>query len=481
MNNQYTKLLLLFLLLGILLFSCSKKLSDFERGKKFMEVGDYENAIKSFELAMWDLPDNAEVRYYLGEALRKADERRKAFRQYAFAAKIGSRDISDRFTKWCWELYQKGDSDVDDIAKLAIIAYEKNPEAQFLYGQSTGYSGLPFLRDALDWSSDKKIVDPIFRLMDNSRIMLTGAFLNQVTKVADRFEEFGPVRFGPKKNEIIWSRVKRDDRGRYQSKDIQLYKRSLVDTICTPITTVGTTTAFPCCSKDSTFIYYSDGSRIYQYNLKDGTTARLMDGAFPDVSQNGKKLLFTQNWNIIISDTTGKSMKMLVRGPYYSYEYHFMPRFVHPHDSIVVFLSYRNNYLSLYQVDTSGTRQKHLAIIYRYGFDGNRPGLYAYDISSDGKTIVFSRDNQIYLLDIQTGREEPLELYGAYPVFSPDGKKLAILTREYGEIGEVALVDLDEINKTKAFFEKGKADRGILLNLLKKATKGMEKAKFQID
>lgn len=445
-----------------------------------MKVGDYANAVKSFELAVWDHPDNANVRYDFGEALRKADDSRKAYRQYSFAAKIGSKEISDRFTKWCWELYEKGGSDVDDIARLAIIAYEKNPEAQFLYGQSTGYSGLPFLRDALDWSSDKKIVEPIFRLLDNSRSMLTGAFLNQVTKVADGFEEFGPVRFSPIKDEIIWSRVKKDARGRYQYKDIQLYKRSLSDTICTEITSVGTSTAFPSISKDSTTIYYSDGSRIYQHNLKDGTTARLMNGAFPDVSENGEKLLFSLNWNVFISDTSGKSAKPLARGPRY-YEFNFMPKFIHPHDSIVVFLSYRNNYLSFYQADTSGTREKQIATIYRYGFYEDRPWLYAYDISPDGKTIAFSRDNQLYLLDINTGKEEALNLYGAYPSFSPDGKKLVILTRQYGETGEVAIVDLEEVAKAKTFFNNGKADRGTLLKLLKKATKDMQKEKFKID
>ncbi len=481
MKAQFKNLMFLILISGLILGSCSKKMSDIERGKKFMKVGDYANAVKSFELAVWDHPDDPNVRYDFGEALRKTDENRKAYRQYAMAARIGSKEISDRFTKWCWELYEKGGGDVDDIARLAIIAHEKNPEAQFLYGQATGYSGLPFLRDALDWSSDKKIVDPIFRLLDNSRIMLTGAFLKQITKIADGFEEFGPVRFSPIKEELIWSRVKKDARGRYQSKDIQLYKRSLSDTICTEITSVGTSIAFPCCSKDSMFIYYSDGSRIYQYNLKDGTTARLMNGAFVDVSDNGAKLLFTQNWNIFISDTSGKSVKALARGPRYAYEYNFLPRYIHPHDSIVVFLSYRNNYLGFYQVDTSGTREKQIAIVSRYSFYEDRPWLYAYDISPDGKTIAFSRDNQLYLLDINTGKEEALNLYGAYPSFSPDGKKLVILTRQYGETGEIATIDLEEVAKAKTFFNNGKADRGTLLKLLKKATKDMQKEKFEID
>ena len=480
MMAQIKNFVIVALFLGLIGFSCSKKISDYERGTKFMELGDYDNAVKSFDLAVWDQPDNPDVRYHLAEALRKAGETRKAYRQYSIAAKIGSKEISDRFTQWAWELYEEGDSDVDEIAKLAIIAYEKNPEALFLYGIYQRYSGLPFLRDAIDWSSDKKIVEPTFELLTNNRIMLTRAFLNQLTSIKDGFEEFGPVRFTPIKDEIIWSRVKKDHRGSYQSKDIQLYTRTLTDTTCNELTTVGTSFAFPCCSNDSIMIYYSDGSRIYQYNLKNGTTARLMNGVFPDISANGENLLYSQNWNIVISDTSGKSSRPLTQGRRY-YEYNFMPRFIHPADSVVVFLSYRDRYLGFYKVDTSGNGEKQIATVSRYGFYEDRPWLYAYDISPDGNTIAFSRDSQLYLLNIETGKEDTLALYGAYPSFSPDGKKLAILTRQYGETGEVAIVDLAEVFEAKALFESEKADRGKLLKLLKKATKDIEKEKFEID
>jgi len=480
MKTRLKNMVFLVLFFGLMGFACSKKISDYERGKKFLQVGDYENAVKSFDLAIWDNPDNPEVRYNFGEALRKAGKTRKAYRQYSIAAKIGSKAISDRFTKWAWELYEDLDSDVDAIARLAIIAHKKNPAAQFLYGINHGYSGLPFLRDALDWSSDKKIVEPIFEMLANNPIILTRAFLKQITTDEDGFEEFGPVKFSPIKDEIVWSRAKKNQRGRYRIKDIKLYARVLSDTAYRELTTVGTSFAFPCCSQDSTMIYYSDGSKIYQYNLKDGTTARLMNGAFPDISTNGEFLLFSQNWNVFIADTSGKNSKPLTQGRRY-YQYNFMPRFLHPADSVVVFLSYRDHYLSFFKVDTSGTGEKQLARVSYYGFYEDRPWAYAYDISPDGKTIAFSRDNQLYLLNIETGKEDTLALYGAYPTFSPDGKKLAILTRRYGETGEVAIVDLDEVFEAKSLFTSKKANRGKLLKLLKKATKDMEKEKLEID
>jgi len=442
---------LMFLVVIVILISCSKKMSDFERGKKFLEVGDYDNAVKSFDLAIWEQPDNPDIRYHLAEALEKADKDRRAYRQYFISAKIGSKEISNRFTKRAWELYEKGDSDGRGFAQLAIIAYNKNAEAQFLYGQQQGYSGLPFLRDAIDWSSDKKIVEPTFKLLAANRTLLTRAFLNQITTVEDRYEEFGPVIFGNIKNQIIWSRAKKNYRGRYQAKDIKLYTRSLSDTTVEELTTVGTNFACPCFTADS-LIYYSDGNRIYHYNLKEDSTTRLMNGVFPDISENGEQIIFTLGSNIIISDTAGNKIKALTNARRY-YRYNIMPKFIHPKDSIIVFLSYRDGYLDFYQNDTSGTTEKKIATISHYGFNDSRPWLHCFDISPDGQNIVFSRNNRLYFLDIETGKEDTLGIYGAYPTFSPDGKKLTILTREYGETGEVAIVDLDEVFEAKSFFK----------------------------
>ncbi|MHA1749847.1 MAG: hypothetical protein ACTSYF_14550 [Promethearchaeota archaeon] len=474
MNTQVKNILLLSIFVGLNILSCSdSKLSDFKRGKIFMELEDFENAVKSFEMAVWDHPNDPDIRYHFADALRNEGNSRKAYQQYIIAARIGSREISDRFTKWAWELYNKGDSDAGEIAELAIISYEKNAEAQFLYGQDQGYNGLPFLRDAIDWSSDKKIVEPTFEYIKKHRALISSAFFEQITRNDDGFEDFGPVVFTTNEDEIIWSRAKKNNWGRYQYKDIKLYAQTVNDTSIEELTNVGTSLAFPCYDGNNSLIYYSQGDRVYQYNRNESTTSRMINGSFVDLSSNNDRILLTRNWNIFISDTSGMTAKQLTRRK--RYDYNFMPKFIHPQDSMIVYLSFRDRNLCFFINDTTGRKEKLIAIIDRYGFDLNNPGLNAYDISPDGKYIVFSRDRQLYSLDIETSKEDTLFLYGAYPTFSPDSKRISILTRRYGETGEVAIVDLDELFEANTFFKEGNPDRGKLLRLLKKATEGIEK------
>jgi formylglycine-generating enzyme required for sulfatase activity len=66
--------------------------------------------------------------------------------------------------------------------------------------------------------------------------------------------------------------------------------------------------------------------------------------------------------------------------------------------------------------------------------------------SPDGKAIVFIRDNQTYLRDLASGKEQRVtpkdwERCGV-PAFSPDGKQIAVASRHLSEIG-IFLLDLD--------------------------------------
>jgi len=477
--KKFTALSILFL--GFMLLSCSNEISDFERGKMFMKLGDYDNAVKSFKLAVWNQPDDAERHYYLGAAFENVGERKKAYKRFLISAKIGSKDISEKFSQRAWKWFKEGYSyrSSERFAKLAIIANEENPEAQFLYGIYNGYSGLPFLRDALDWSSDDKIVQNAFKYLKQNRELLTNAFLNRITSKKDGFEEFGPAAFSPVHNEVIWCRVKKNHNGRYQSKNIKLYGRMLPDTSSFALTTIGTSIAFPVCSGDSIMIYYSNKNRIYQFNRKDKTTSALTKGAFVDVNKTGDKLAFSKKWQIFISDTSGKTVKQLTKPK--RYEYNFMPKFIHPKDNMVVFLKYSQNAgnLYFYKIDSAGHSETKIAKISRYGVDFDRPWRNAYDISPDGNKLVFVRDKRLFIVNINTGKEDTLHIFGDYPTFSPDGKKLLILTRKYGETGQVAIVDLDKVLETNTFFKEGKFDRKKMLRLLEKCTMNMEKEKFE--
>ena len=471
-------LIISLLFFMIIILSC-EKMSNFERGKIFMELKDYDNAAKSFDLAVWDRPDNPDVRYHFAQALEKQGERRKAYNQYLISARIGSKEISNRLSDRAWELYENDIRDAHEFAKLAIIAHEKNAKAQFIYGYQNGYSGLPFLRDALNWSSDKKIIEATFELLKNQRYLLTPAFIEQITFRRDKYEDYGPVLFNPINNEMIWVRsFDQWIRGSRQ-REIALYSKAEKDTTFRKLTNLSSYFINPVLSEDGKKVYYSANEKIQLYDRIANTTTRLMKGIFPDFSSSSNLLVYTNDWNIYLSDSAATKVKTLKAGRRY-YEFNFMPRFVPPRDSLIIFLSYRRETrkLDFVKTDTSGKFEKKVAS-FQNNFNDDRPYSYSYDISPDGNNIVFSRNNRIFTIDIETGKEDTLNLYGAYPTFSPDGKKLAIFTREYGETGEVALVDLEDVKKSNEFFEKNKSNRGKMRKLLKKATKNMEKESFQ--
>jgi formylglycine-generating enzyme required for sulfatase activity/Tol biopolymer transport system component len=59
--------------------------------------------------------------------------------------------------------------------------------------------------------------------------------------------------------------------------------------------------------------------------------------------------------------------------------------------------------------------------------------------SPDGKSIVFIRDNQTFVRDVDSGKEKRVTPEGwercGVPAFSPDGKHLAVASRHLGDIG----------------------------------------------
>jgi hypothetical protein len=450
-----------------------------------MELEDFENAVKSFELAVWEQPKNAEFRYHLGEAYANAEGSRRGYKQFKIAAKIGSKKISKRFTELAWEVYEQypGSSELSNVSALAIVAHKKNAEAQFLYGQQLirddKIGGITFLRDALDWSGDEKIVNPMIKLIKENRYMLSPAFYSQITREEEPFEDYGPVVFSPIENEIIWSRADKGTMTREQKGRIVLCGRFINETETNELTMVNDPFTFPCCSNDSSLIYYSDGERIYQFHRMNKTTRRLNNGSYPDVSRNDSILCCHHNGNIFLADTSGNIIKMLTDRN--RYEYNFIPKFVHPADSIIIFLSYRDNTLSFFKIDTTGKNEQLIANIDKYGFDRNRLYQYAYDVSPNGKNIIFSWDEELFQLNIQSGKANKIYVSGAYPSISPDGESLAILSRKYGDRGNIAIVNLPELYECNRSFENNEINRKKLLKYLQKAAECMEKPEVRLD
>jgi len=86
----------IFIAIVILLAACGKE-RPAQLGKKFIEIGDYENAIVVFEKAVLQYPQDADLRFEMGKAYARIDEEREARQQFQFAARIGSKAISDSF------------------------------------------------------------------------------------------------------------------------------------------------------------------------------------------------------------------------------------------------------------------------------------------------------------------------------------------------------------------------------------------------
>lgn len=99
------------------------------------------------------------------------------------------------------------------------------------------------------------------------------------------------------------------------------------------------------------------------------------------------------------------------------------------------------------------------------------------DWSPNGKDVVFSNKEGIFLLDIFTKEVSQVLEYGSRPVFSPDGTKLAFILQTpkqdnqnaYSEIGVITLQDPENVNivkKTKIEKLTNKANTGQFLGYL---------------
>jgi TolB protein len=110
-----------------------------------------------------------------------------------------------------------------------------------------------------------------------------------------------------------------------------------------------------------------------------------------------------------------------------------------PDRSSILFNSYRTGRSDLYLIRPGQAEPVRLTRDERYDAHA--------DWSPDGRSILFHReiargDYDIYLLDLESGREQPL-ITGpgeqAYPAWSPDGRRIAFASDRDNEAGKVDL------------------------------------------
>jgi Tol biopolymer transport system component len=118
------------------------------------------------------------------------------------------------------------------------------------------------------------------------------------------------------------------------------------------------------------------------------------------------------------------------------------PRFA-PHGKRIMYTSLRGGFPEIWMMNRDGSNQRMVC----KGSQGSW--------SPDGKTILFIRDNQGYIRELESGKEKRITPDGwercGVPAWSPDGKRFAVASRHRVDIG-IFLLSLDgkELSQLKA-------------------------------
>lgn len=470
-SQTYLSFLSIFMVITLIFLSCGGEMSNYERGKKFMKLEDWDNAVKAFETAVWDDPDNADHRLDYGLALAHQGSGRKSAKQWDIAAKIGGDDISERFMDLMKKQLGPWSDDYAGIElyKYALIADPENAEAHLMLGKARmpSQDGLVYLKEALENSSSGDIVKPCFQCLSHHGDQLGMAFTEPLTRKDGPFEDYGPAIFSLDGKRLIWTRAGKNKRGRVQESTLSLYSQVIGSDTCSAFVRVGSQYGFPCLAPDGSTIYFSNNRHIFRYAKTDTSPVQICKGVFPDLSLDGKTMLFSNNRKIYkINLDSMETEEIRLAG-----DFNFMSRFRHDGDRKFLFLSYRKRRLVLCQADTNGANQKIIEQVKPFDFSRYRQYQSNFDVSRDGKKMVYSDNRKLYIVDLNSLTTDTLWVYGAYPKFSPDGKKLSVIMREYGPKGKLAIVDLEKYRELKAFFRDDDIDRGDMRDYLRTATK----------
>ncbi len=466
--------LIFLLLFSFILLNCDGELSNYDRAKKFMALKDWDNAIKALEQAVWDKPDAADIRFDLGRALDLNEKSHDAKKQYTIAAEIGGSDIAKRFMsirKEAPESEWGSNFSPTQIWSYALMADPENAAAHFSLGMSAiaSHEGLFHLRQAFDNGFDDKILlEACFSELKKYGRNFGLAFTTPILTTPDDFEDFGPAIFSLDGKTIIWSRAAKNSYGRFSESAVQLHRLKIGQTESKMWLTVKSRFGFPCLTTDST-LYFSDGMNIFSFQPEDTAAQKIIPGAFPDVSSD-KKSLLSVNRNKIYLTTLDSLKTQEIKLPGYI---NFNPQFDPTNAQRFYFLSSRDDGLKLCHAMLDGSLEKIIYTISRYGVAWDRYFQNNFDISPDGKSLVCSDNENLYCINLETLTADTLWVYGGYPKFSPDGKKLAIFLREYGPTGKVAIVDLEKYHELKNDITSPKPDRKKILKHLTAATRAM--------
>ena len=457
----------IFIAIVILLAACGKE-RPAQLGKKFIEIGDYENAIVVFEKAVLQYPQDADLRFEMGKAYARIDEEREARQQFQFAARIGSKAISDSFLTW------GKDEDIDwgssyFLFNLALTANPKNIDAVFekaryevRYERQHWHEKQKSLLDmahALKKRSDDYTVNAAFEALKNNKDLLFNAYARQVTKA--NVEDFGPVAQSPDGKEMIWVAAKKENR---RKTTYILCRQAITDTAALAIRELSSWAAFPSFLPDSISIVFCDNGKIYKRNLETEEEQFLCNGYFPAVSPDGQNVAYVKKGDIYIVSIEDAVSKPIITDRTFKCS----PRFSND-GTKVLYWGEQKDKVVLASCDTSGQNPKVLfeTQISLWGLR-NRQSLYCFDVNPNNDAVVYNNGDELVIYSLTDSSVSSLNLRGRYPRFSADGQKIISILDTRASQGELWEIDKPAYDKLDAFLASEKPNRKEMIKLIEK-------------
>jgi Tol biopolymer transport system component len=234
--------------------------------------------------------------------------------------------------------------------------------------------------------------------------------IRQLTFSEMGFEKAGEAYFSPDGKSILFQAVPKGQ------KNYQIYRMELSEGIPMLISTGkgACTCAY----------FHPNGQKIiFASSHSDPVPFR------EEIPHEGYKWDLTPYMNIYEANPDGTDLQPLTAGPAYHAECAYSPD-----GKKIVYASNESGSMNIYMMDADGSNQ--VALTATEGVYNGGPFF-----SPDGNRVVFRADRtqpnylQIYLIDLQSGKEEQLTDNGAVnwaPYWHPDGNEIAFTTSLHG-------------------------------------------------